>query len=483
MILVRGDVQQGTQDGVFFAVERGLTYAENDGAGRINWLFKRFHGKIDAPTNVASASCCLERCIPLCVLPPGSVALFATNELARYPGLHPPFRWRAGSGLPRERQWWKEGGTRSRRCLVQGRRSCAPKAAAMISASCSAWARSLFNLVFTTGNVFCHMLSRGKKRLMENMSQARSAAPLLSFWVIGDMHYYENEPWKKLHLPRMEQLFRDLQSIWREEGYPAFCVSPGDVIENGAPANYALAKREILANLAPVPFYPGIGNHEYFPTEQGGEWHTAEEHSAAWGRSLCYAWTVGDVVCMMLEQPQEQWTVDGMPLILLSPEALAFLETTLTEHAERTAIIFAHCPLYNTVLDRDPEQNLDDDSLAPYFFVSNSEEVRAILARHRKAALYITGHTHSGWGSPRLVFTESLGAHAITHLNVMSPWYTGFTGPKYNQERQELEFLRDTPDVQATFSIQIYPHKIRIRARDHQAQNWLAEWEVEAVRH
>lgn len=170
--------------------------------------------------------------------------------------------------------------------------------------------------------------------------------------------------------------------------------------------------------------------------------------------------------------------MDGMPLILLSPEALAFLDTTLIEHANRTAIIFAHCPLYNTVLDRDPERNLDDDSLAPYFFVSNSEEVRTILARHHKAALYITGHTHSGWGSPRLVFTESLGAHAITHLNVMSPWYTGFTGPKYNQEHQELEFLRDTPDVQATFSIQIYSHKIRIRARDHQAQSWLAEWEV-----
>lgn len=312
---------------------------------------------------------------------------------------------------------------------------------------------------------------------MDTLPQERPAHPLLSFWVIGDMHYREDEPWKKIHLPRMEQMFTDLHAVWREEGYPAFCVSPGDMIENGAPANYALAKQEILSNLYPVPFYPGLGNHEYFPSEQG-EWHTSAEYMAAWRRPLYYSWTTDKAVCIMLDQPPEQRVPDGTPLVTYSPETLAFLDSTLTEHAKRSTIIFAHCPLHNTVLDRDPQRKLDDDSLTPYFFVTNSEEVRAILARHPNASLYITGHTHSGWGSPQLVFTEQLGGHPVTHINVLSPWYTGFTGPKFDDSYEHLEFVRDIPDVQATFSIQLYEQKAVIRARDHETKTWLAEWEV-----
>lgn len=318
--------------------------------------------------------------------------------------------------------------------------------------------------------------------MAKEMFQGTSVSPLLSFWVIGDMHYCEDEQWKKMHEPRMQQMFRDLRAIWDEEGEPAFCVSPGDIVENGAPANYALAKREIVSHLGSVPFYPGLGNHEYFPsgfpTMTTGDWHTAEEYVAAWGKPLCYAWTTDEVVCLMLDHPPSQSAPDGTPLVLLSQETLTFLDTTLAENAERTALIFAHCPLYNTVLDRDPERHLDDASLAPYFFVSNSQDVRAILARHCNAALYITGHTHSGWGSPQLVFPEKSGTHVFTNVNVMSPWYTGFTGPTFNLERQTLEFLTDTPNVQATFSFQLYPQKILLRVRDHQTQSWLAQWEL-----
>ncbi|HEY6409213.1 MAG TPA: hypothetical protein VIY29_17260, partial [Ktedonobacteraceae bacterium] len=84
--------------------------------------------------------------------------------------------------------------------------------------------------------------------------------------------------------------------------------------------------------------------------------------------------------------------------MIFSREALAFLDAALEERPESPAIIFAHCPLRDTVLDRDAERNLDDDSQDPFFFVENSEEVRAILARHKNAKLYISGHTHSGWG-------------------------------------------------------------------------------------
>src|SRR5207245_289420 len=89
------------------------------------------------------------------------------------------------------------------------------------------------------------------------------------------------------------------------------------------------------------------------------------------------------------------------------------------------ALLFAHCPLYSTVLDRDPTRNLDYHSLEPFFYLENSAEVRAILARHSNACLYMSGHTHTGWQAPTLVMTENLGGHPVTHVNLSSPWYTG----------------------------------------------------------
>ena len=318
-----------------------------------------------------------------------------------------------------------------------------------------------------------------KQNIMEtNVSNS------LYFWVLGDLHYRNHEQWLAHHSPRMQQMLEDLHTVWREEGVPAFCVSPGDIGDRGAPANYELAKKEIMTHLGHIPFYPGIGNHEFLPENKDDVLHTAEEFTAAWGKPVRYAWTAGaaeEFVCIMLDQPSPFFpgTRLGNPQVIFPQESLTFLDTTLATHSERTAIIFAHCPLHNTVLDRDPENNLDDDSLDTFFFVENSQEVRAILARHRNAALYISGHTHSGWDSPQLILTEMLGDHPVTHINAMSPWYTGMlAGPRRNADRTKLRYYADQPDVQATFALYIAPPKAIIRARDHRTRQWLTQWEV-----
>ena len=307
---------------------------------------------------------------------------------------------------------------------------------------------------------------------------------LLHFWVFGDLHYRDHEQWLAHHSPRMKQMLEDVHAVWHEEGLPAFCVSPGDIVDRGAPANYELAKRDLMTHSGHIPFYPGIGNHEFLPENKNDVLHTAEEFTATWGKPVRYAWTAGvdeEFICIMLDQPDPFFpgTRIGNPDVIFSQESLAFLDTTLAAHKERTAIIFAHCPLHNTVLDRDPQQNLDDDSLDTFFFVKNSQEVRTILACHRNAALYISGHTHSGWGSPQLIFTETLGGHPVTHVNVMSPWYTGrLAGPRRNADRTTLEYYADDPDVQVTFALYVSRSKAIIRARDHRSHQWLAQWEV-----
>jgi 3',5'-cyclic AMP phosphodiesterase CpdA len=311
--------------------------------------------------------------------------------------------------------------------------------------------------------------------------------PILYFWVLGDLHFRAQEQWRALHTPRMTYMFEDLHKVWQEEGgrgAPDFCVSPGDIVDTGAEANYDLARQELAAQLGTIPFYPGIGNHEYHPESGDDILHTAEEFSAAWEKPVRYAWkagNAGEIICIMLEQPYPY--LPGMrrenPQVLFSQETLDFLDKMLVEHAERLAILFAHCPLRDTVLDRDPQRNLDDDSQNPFFFVENSPEVRTILAKHSNAALYISGHTHSGWGSPQLVFTESIGGHPVTHLNVMSPWYTGrHKGPRFNADRSKLEYRPDTPDVLATFAVWVYHDKAIIRAREHRERRWLEQWEI-----
>lgn len=327
---------------------------------------------------------------------------------------------------------------------------------------------------------------------MDERYSAQNAAPLdldqelLYFWAIGDLHFRDHKQWKKLHTPRMAQMFDDLQTVWREERRPAFCVFPGDLVERGAVRNYELAKKELTTYLSDMPFYPGIGNHEYLPEEDENAPHGIEEFISTWAVPIRYAWTAGkdeSIVCIMLEQP-DWFFSDKYELnmdVVFPPEALAFLDETLAAHAGRTAIVFAHCPLKNTVLDRDPARQLDDDSLTRFFFVENSPAVRDIFARHSNSALYICGHTHSGWGSPQLIHTETLGTHPLTHINLMSPWYTGFHGPVKSEDGQTLEYRSDDPDMLASFAVHVYPHKAIIRVRDHHTQQWLAQWDVPIV--
>ena len=302
---------------------------------------------------------------------------------------------------------------------------------------------------------------------------------LLYFWVFGDLHYRANEQWHAIHSRRMAPMFQDVNSLWLDEGFPAFCVSPGDIVDTGAPQNYKLAKLDLGAQLGKIPFYPGIGNHEYHPEGKEDTIHTAAEFSKCWEKPVRYSWTMGDVTCIMLDQPFPYRPGERKedPHVIFSREALTFLEGALEEHPEYIAVIFAHCPLRDTVLDRDPERNLDYDSQDPFFFVENSEEVQAILARHNNAKLYISGHTHSGWGSPQLVFTETLGDHTITHLNVMSPWYTGrHRGLRRSADPTTLEYIPDDPDMLVSFAVRIYCHQAIIRVRDHRTHQWLTQW-------
>jgi 3',5'-cyclic AMP phosphodiesterase CpdA len=295
---------------------------------------------------------------------------------------------------------------------------------------------------------------------------------LLYFWALGDLHYRANDQWQAFHTRRLTPMYQDLRSLWATEGSPAFCVSPGDIIENSAPENYQLAKKQLTALLGKIPLYPGIGNHELYDHNDDTAEHLIEDFTAFWGKPARYYWVDGGVLCIMLDP-------FGYPEPYLSHESLAFLQTALAKHPGYSSVIFCHCPLYHTVLDRDPERNLDYDSLDPFFALQNSDEVRAILGKYKQVGLFLCGHTHSGWEAPNLVCTEYLGGHPVTSVNLMSPWYTGYhKGANLDENGTTFTFDPDDPDVIVSFAFRIYRNQALIRLRDHRTSTWMAQWVI-----
>lgn len=300
---------------------------------------------------------------------------------------------------------------------------------------------------------------------------------LLYFWAIGDLHYRTLDAWNEIHTQRLLPMFADLHALWQEEGKPAFCVSPGDMVETCSPENYRLARIKLESQLGTIPFYAGIGNHEYYGPDGEDPASMAETFTTMWEKPLRYAWVTGNVACIMLDYPNPHTLLEKNK-VYISQETLTFLNAALKEFAAYPAIIFLHCPLRNTVLDRDPEKHHDFNSLQSFFAPENSQAVRDILASHSNVRLLLSGHTHSGWEAPNLVSTEYLGGHPVTFVNLMSPWYTGrHAGPHLNDDGS-MQYTLDDPNVIPTFAIRIGTDQICIRARDHLAQQWLKEWHV-----
>ena len=306
----------------------------------------------------------------------------------------------------------------------------------------------------------------------------QTTSELLYFWAIGDLHFRALPAWNEVHAQRLAPMFEDLHTLWQEEGKPAFCVSPGDLVETCALENYITVATSLNEKLGDVPFYPGVGNHEYFAPDGEDFTKMVQTFNKVWQRPIRYSWTINGVTCIMLDYPNP-YTLKNPDYIYVSDETLAFLEETLTRNADNPAHVILHCPLRNTVLERDAVAHTDYSSLENFFSPENSQEVREVLANHKNACLCFSGHTHSGWEAPQLVVTERLGGHPMTFVNLMSPWYTGTkTGIRLSEENTKATYVPDAPDVIPTFAVRMYRDKVTIRVRDHRTRRWLKEWQI-----
>ena len=139
----------------------------------------------------------------------------------------------------------------------------------------------------------------------------------------------------------------------------------------------------------------------------------------------------------------------------LSSATLSFLERGLAG-TEQDCWVVCHWPLLRTVMG-DPRRHFT--SAMEAFHAKPDAEIRALLARHRNARLWLSGHTHSPLSAPGLIKRTRLAPRRwIVAINA-SAWSGSASGATRAHRS-------------ARFTSRQQPACIEVRCRDHRAGAW-----------
>jgi Calcineurin-like phosphoesterase len=227
---------------------------------------------------------------------------------------------------------------------------------------------------------------------------------------------------------------------------PALHLQIGDATEHGRSAEDEMARRWL--GRLPGPFETIIGNHDLLHNKRT---------AADWARAYGY--------------PSQNFTVD-LPFVriiavgpdrdypkeksgALSKATLAFLDRELGS-APGDCWIACHWPLYRTVLG--DSKKLYTSAMTS-FHAKPDKGIRAVLARHRNAKAWLSGHTHSPLNAPGLVTRARLNRdRTILAVNLSA---LAGVGKK-----------REPSDPMCSVYLTHHPGKIEVRFRNHGKGAW-----------
>ena len=241
---------------------------------------------------------------------------------------------------------------------------------------------------------------------------------------------------------RLKAVRRDVARL----SAPALHLQIGDSTERGTPAQDEVALR-FLERL-PGPWVTALGNHDILHNER---------RPADWARvfgqpSQNFSVDLGFVLVVMIGPNRSE---PGRRAGQLSPATLAFLERELTG-AGKDCWIACHWPLFRTVMG-DPR--LHFTSAMDAFHAKPDGRIRAILARHPNARLWLSGHTHSPLSAPGLIKRVRL-ARNRTLLAINASALVG------------IGKRRDPRAPLCTLYLTQRRDRIEVRCRDHRAGRW-----------
>lgn len=213
---------------------------------------------------------------------------------------------------------------------------------------------------------------------------------------------------------------------------PDAVVVSGDLVETGAPAEYALL-RALLAPL-PMPVYLMTGNHD----DRAALRATFGDHDylMSSGTFVQYGLDAGEWRLLMLDSLEP-----GRSSGHLCAERLAWLAVELDSAADRPVVVFVHhCPLVTGAAHVDRSRLLDGDALAD------------VLARHRRVERVICGHVHramhAAWANTVVATCPSVFYQFVVDLGDVSRFAPAAEMPGY-----QLHHLRDGRLVSYTLGL------------------------------
>jgi 3',5'-cyclic AMP phosphodiesterase CpdA len=255
---------------------------------------------------------------------------------------------------------------------------------------------------------------------------------------VGDLHAGE------IAADRLATVLDDVRAL----PTPALHLQIGDATEHGRADEDEIAL-DWLARL-PGPHGTILGNHDILHDRRTpGRW------ARAYGRrSKNFVVDLGFVRILAVgpdrNHPEERAG-------LLTPRTLAWLEREL-ERSPDDCWIACHWPLSGTVLG-DPRRLFTSEMTS--FHAKPDRELRALLARHRNAKAWLSGHTHSPLSAPGFVTRAPLPRRrTILAVNLSAVLGIGKTPEPSDPVRSV--YLTHRPDA------------IEVRFRDHRSRGWVA---------
>ncbi len=253
---------------------------------------------------------------------------------------------------------------------------------------------------------------------------------------IGDLHA------GAITRVRMEALSGDIERL----GPPALHVQVGDATEGGREHEDGLA-RAFLDDL-PGQWVSALGNHDILHNDR-----TVADWASAYDQSSQNFTVELDFVRVIVIGPDRN--EPGRRAGRLSGATLSFLEREL-ESTDADCWVVCHWPLLRTVMG-DPR--LHFTSAMEAFHAKPDAGIRKLLARHRNAKVWISGHTHSPLSAPGLIKRTRLAPkRSIVAVNASALVGIG----KRRDPRAPL----------CSVYLTHRPGFLEVRSRDHRAGAW-----------
>jgi 3',5'-cyclic AMP phosphodiesterase CpdA len=275
-------------------------------------------------------------------------------------------------------------------------------------------------------------------------SEAEGTQPL-SFGLIADVQYADQEPWKRRHfreaIHKLEECVADLNTRDLD-----FTIQLGDIVDGGANSlDRVLAAHDRLN----MPTYHVLGNHDFvLPRAALLEKLTMERAHYSFSRrgwrfvvldaqdlGLGYGWPeqsenyrLGAEMLERLRQEEapnaEDWNGG------IGPQQKAWLAQTLRQAADRgeRSIVFCHMPVLA-------------EASTPGLLLWNHEEIVQVLESVSSAAAVFGGHDHDGG------YAYKNGIHHITVQGMVeSPERNAYAVVTLHEDRIIIDGIGDVPD-------------------------------------